>query len=100
MNDENRASSVQISRPSVKSSDGANDGGLTQRGIDSGRISRFMDGDESAFEEIMDDNRGRIFAVALNLLRNRGDAEEIVQDTFVRAHRSLPSFRQQSSLRT
>lgn len=68
--------------------------------IDSGRIDRFLDGDESAFEEIMKDNHDRLFAIVLNMLHNRGDAEEIVQDTFIRAHRGLESFRRESSLRT
>jgi RNA polymerase sigma-70 factor, ECF subfamily len=72
----------------------------TQTAIDAGRIDRFMDGDESAFEEIMKDNHGRLFNIVLNMLHNRGDAEEIVQDTFIRAHRGLGTFRRESSLRT
>jgi RNA polymerase sigma-70 factor, ECF subfamily len=72
----------------------------TQGKIDAGRIGRFMDGDESAFVEIMDDNRDRLFNIVLNMLHNRGDTEEIVQDTFIRAHRGLATFRRESSLRT
>jgi RNA polymerase sigma-70 factor (ECF subfamily) len=68
--------------------------------IDAGRIIRFIGGDESAFIEIMEDNRDRLFNIVLNMLHNRGDAEEIVQDTFIRAHRGLPTFRRESSLRT
>jgi RNA polymerase sigma-70 factor (ECF subfamily) len=72
----------------------------TQSTIDAGRIGRFMDGDESAFVEIMDDNHDRLFNIVLNMLHNRGDTEEIVQDTFIRAHRGLSTFRRESSLRT
>jgi RNA polymerase sigma-70 factor (ECF subfamily) len=36
----------------------------------------------------------------MSLLRNRADAEEITQDTFIRAHRGLPSFRGDSSVAT
>jgi RNA polymerase sigma factor (sigma-70 family) len=42
----------------------------------------------------------RLFNIVLNMLHNRGDTEEIVQDTFIRAHRGLSTFRRESSLRT
>jgi RNA polymerase sigma-70 factor (ECF subfamily) len=72
----------------------------SQIAIDSGRITRFTAGDESAFVEIMQDNHDRLFAIVLNMLHNHGDTEEIVQDTFIRAHRGLATFRRESSLRT
>ena len=63
-------------------------------------IRRFNTGDESAFVEIMTKYRDKIFSVALSLLRNHADAEEIAQDTFIRAHRALVRFRGDSSLAT
>lgn len=45
-------------------------------------------------------HRAKIHAVALRVLRNHADAEEIVQDTFIRAHRALARFRGDSSLAT
>jgi RNA polymerase sigma-70 factor, ECF subfamily len=63
-------------------------------------IERFHNGDESAFVEIMQRYHGRIFGLANNLLRNSADAEEITQDTFIRAHRGLVNFRGDSSLAT
>ena len=44
--------------------------------------------------------RHRIFQVAFGLLRNRSDAEEVAQDTFIRAHRGLAKFRGGSSFAT
>ena len=67
---------------------------------DAGLVRRFNAGDEAAFEEIMNRYREKIFSVALALLRNRADAEEIAQDTFIRAHRGLARFRGDSSLAT
>ena len=67
---------------------------------DAGLVQRFINGDEQAFVEIMNRYRGKIFSVALSLLRNRADAEEITQDTFIRAHRGLARFRGDSSLAT
>src|SRR5688500_11490412 len=48
----------------------------------------------------MERYRGKIFTVTLGLLRNHADAEEITQDTFIRAHRGLINFRGDSSLST
>jgi RNA polymerase sigma-70 factor (ECF subfamily) len=63
-------------------------------------VHRFLAGDESAFVEITARYREKIFSVAISLLRNRADAEEIVQDTFIRAYRGLKNFRGDSSLAT
>lgn len=63
-------------------------------------VIRFNAGDESAFNEIVDRYHARVFSLAQNVLRNRADAEEIAQDTFVRAYRALPKFRGDSSLAT
>jgi RNA polymerase sigma-70 factor, ECF subfamily len=63
-------------------------------------VRRFVAGDESAFEEIVHRHRERVFSIVQGLLRNHADAEEIVQDTFVRAHRGLANFRGDSSLAT
>lgn len=63
-------------------------------------VRRFIGGDEPAFVEIMERYRDKLFAISLSLLRNHADAEEIVQDTFIRAHRGLVRFRGDSSLAT
>ncbi len=61
-------------------------------------VRRFNAGDEAAFVEIVTRYRTMMFQVALGLLHNRADAEEIAQDTFIRAHRGLVRFRGDSSL--
>jgi RNA polymerase sigma-70 factor (ECF subfamily) len=63
-------------------------------------VRRYVAGDESAFVEIMHRYQVKILAVAQSLLHNRADAEEITQDTFVRAHLNLARFRGDSSLAT
>ncbi|HEY0966320.1 MAG TPA: sigma-70 family RNA polymerase sigma factor [Opitutaceae bacterium] len=63
-------------------------------------VQRFNNGDESAFVEMMRRYHGRIYGLAHNLLRNSADAEEITQDTFIRAHRNLAKFRGDCSLAT
>ncbi len=66
---------------------------LSAETIDRSLISRFLKGDKSAFVEIVALYRARIFSVSLGVIRNRADAEEITQDTFLRAHRGLINFR-------
>ena len=61
-------------------------------------VRRFKSGDEDAFAEIVGRHQARITSVALSHLRNHADAEEIAQDTFVRAYRGLALFRGDSSL--
>lgn len=63
-------------------------------------IRRFNRGDTAAFDEIVERYRGRIQALAERFLHNHADAEEIAQDTFVRAFRGLARFRGESSLAT
>jgi len=65
---------------------------------DAALVLRFVAGDEAAFVEIVTRYRDKMFHVAFGLLRNRADAEEIAQDTFIRAHRGLAAFRGDSSL--
>jgi RNA polymerase sigma-70 factor (ECF subfamily) len=63
-------------------------------------VGRFKAGDSAAFVEIVSRYRDKMFHVAFGVLRNRADAEEIAQDTFIRAHRGLARFRGDSALAT
>jgi RNA polymerase sigma-70 factor (ECF subfamily) len=68
--------------------------------IDAELVRRFNSGDDTAFLTIMERYQAKIFATVVNLLHNHADTEEIVQDTFLRAHRGLAKFRGDSSLAT
>lgn len=57
-------------------------------------------GDADAFLEIDKRHRTRLRAVAFGLLHDHADSDEIAQDTMVRAHRGLATFRGDSSLAT
>src|SRR5689334_20425853 len=63
-------------------------------------VQRFNGGDFVAFNEIMSRYRSKMLSIAFSQIRNHADAEEIVQDTFVRAYRGLADFRGDSSLCT
>lgn len=57
-------------------------------------------GDVGAFEELYRLNVGRIYALCLRMSGNPGLAEEMVQETFVRAWQKLGSFRGASAFST
>jgi RNA polymerase sigma-70 factor (ECF subfamily) len=54
-------------------------------------------GDVRAFATLVDTYYARCLRFALHMLSSRADAEEAVQDTFVRVYRALPSYREQDS---
>ncbi len=73
---------------------------MSESAFDAVLVQRFNSGDESAFDEIVIRYRDRIFSIAIGLLRNHADAEEITQDALMRAYRGLARFRGDSSLAT
>ena len=56
--------------------------------------------DEGAFRAIMRRNNRRLYRCARSIVRDDGEAEDIVQETYVRAFSNLASFRGESSLAT
>jgi RNA polymerase sigma-70 factor, ECF subfamily len=56
--------------------------------------------DGRSFESIYRDHVGRIFARFLRFADTRREAEDLTQETFVRAFKSLDSFRGESALST
>jgi RNA polymerase sigma-70 factor, ECF subfamily len=57
-------------------------------------------GDESAFRQIVEEHRAELHAHCYRMLGSVQDAEDALQDTFLRAWRSLSGFDGRSSLRT
>jgi RNA polymerase sigma-70 factor, ECF subfamily len=56
--------------------------------------------DEAAIRSIMQSNNRRLYRIARGILRNDSEAEDVVQETYVRAFTHLQSFRGDSSLAT
>ena len=56
-------------------------------------------GELSAFEEIYTLHVSRMKSIAMNMLRNRSDAEDAVQETFLRIHRAVRGFDQGAPLK-
>ena len=51
-----------------------------------------MEGTDSVFERMVQEHQHRVFALGLALTGNRQDAEEVAQDTFLRAYRALVTY--------
>jgi RNA polymerase sigma-70 factor (ECF subfamily) len=56
--------------------------------------------DEAALRAILKANNRRLYRIARGILRNDGEAEDVVQDTYLRALTHLDGFRGESSLST
>ena len=63
-------------------------------------VERAKNGDTKAFEELMKRNQGKIYNLGLRLLGNSQDAADLLQETFIKAYESLPSFEGKSSFST
>jgi RNA polymerase sigma-70 factor (ECF subfamily) len=57
-------------------------------------------GSGAAFDELVRRSHARIYNLTRVLTGGDADAEDLVQDTFIRAFRALPRFRGESSFRT
>ena len=63
-------------------------------------LARIRDGDDASFEVLVKAHSARIISLAWRLVGNREDAEDIAQEAFIRLHRSLATFRGDSSVST
>ncbi len=67
---------------------------------DPGLIDRLRAGDARAFEELVRAYQHRVFSVALRMLGNRAEAEDVAQEVFLRVHRAIGDFRGDAKLST
>ena len=63
-------------------------------------VDRVLSGDRRAFESLVRKHERRVFRVSLAVLRNIEDAEEVMQDAFVKAFRHLDQFRREARFST
>lgn len=63
-------------------------------------VDAALGGNKAAFRVIYDRYQRRLYAVAFGYVRNRDEALEILQETFIKVHRNLHRFEGNSSLYT
>jgi RNA polymerase sigma-70 factor (ECF subfamily) len=72
----------------------------TARQAELALVERCRQGELGAFEEVYRAHSGRLYNVAYRMLGNAADAEDLLQEIFLSAHRKLESFRGESALGT
>ena len=55
-------------------------------------IQTAREGDESAFRALFDAHGGRVYGLAYRYMRNQSDAEDVLQETFIRAFHALDTY--------
>ena len=63
-------------------------------------ISSILQGDKNAYAELVTRYQNYVFTLTLRLIKSREDTEEVAQDVFVKAYRSLKDFRGESKFST
>lgn len=67
---------------------------------DTEMIKRCKDGDREAFNALMEKYQNIMFGMAYSLLSDYQDAEDAVQETFIKAYKSISSFKGDSAFTT
>jgi len=68
--------------------------------MDRDLVTRLRRGDLSAFEELYRQQSGKLYNVAFRMLGSAADAEDLLQDVFLQAHRQIHTYRGEALLGT
>ena len=75
-------------------------GGAKEAGDDRALVRAAQRGEEQAFRSLVERYQRRVVQLALGMTKDPDEAMDIAQETFVRVHRYLPSFKGDSSFFT
>lgn len=63
-------------------------------------ITKVLEGDTNAFSYLVDRYKNMVFSLAYKMTKNREEAEEVSQDTFIKAYTNLSKFKGDSKFST
>lgn len=63
-------------------------------------LEALQSGDQAEFAKVVEANSGYVYRLALKMLQNPQDAEDILQETFIKAYKALPKFDGRSKVST
>jgi RNA polymerase sigma factor (sigma-70 family) len=63
-------------------------------------INLIIEGDSNAFAVLVDRYKNMVFSLALKMVKNREEAEEVAQDTFIKVFKSIAKFKGDSKFST
>jgi RNA polymerase sigma-70 factor (ECF subfamily) len=72
----------------------------TERNIDQLLVDRAQHGDKKAFELLVMKYQRKLMRLISRLIRDQAEAEDVVQEAFIKAYRALPQFRGDSAFYT
>lgn len=67
---------------------------------DQALVERLQAGDQAAYAELVEQHAGQIYRLALRMMGNEADAEDVLQETFLSAFKAIDRFEGRSSLST
>ena len=73
---------------------------VTDRDDDAALVARARNGDDDAFRRLVERHQAAVARTVFGMLGSRDDTDDVGQETFVRFHQALDTFRGQSSVRT
>ncbi len=91
---------ARVYYPSAMSAWGASARGPRPNDADAAEVAKFQEGDEAAFEELVRRHEREAYQCAYRVLGNADDAQEAVQEAFLRAFRGLKAFRGDAAFKT
>jgi RNA polymerase sigma factor (sigma-70 family) len=68
--------------------------------VDLPLVQRVKDGDQKAFAQLVAIHKTRILGLIVKMVRNLEDAQDLSQETLVKAYRRLKDFKGESSFKT
>jgi len=67
---------------------------------DSDLVKLAKAGDDAAFGELVERNEAKVYGLCLKMLGNQEDAEDCLQEVFIKAFKALPGFREEARFST
>jgi RNA polymerase sigma factor (sigma-70 family) len=68
--------------------------------MDDAYIQKVLEGDINSFRYLVDKYKDMSFSIAISILKEENEAEDVIQDAFIKAFNSLRSFRNESRFST
>ena len=63
-------------------------------------IQRCCDRDRTAYRELYDYTAGELLAIAMRYMKSKEEAEDVLQEAYIKIFKNLASFNQQASIKT
>ena len=72
----------------------------TEKNVDQALVERVQNGDNRAFDLLVQKYQNRISKLIARFVRNSADVQDVAQEAFIKAYRALPNFRGESAFYT